>query len=130
MLLNRNRINTDTVAQGKYIFSIKEFFQLSITFFLTIIAWIFFRATTVTEAIQYIGSMFNTSLFQFPQADIKPFLYILILIIIEWFQREKQHGLVLDHVKLAPMRWAIYAFVFCLILFFGAKSESFIYFQF
>ncbi|MDO7136433.1 MBOAT family O-acyltransferase [Algibacter lectus] len=130
MLLNKNRINTDTVAQGKYLFNIKEFFQLSLTFFLIIIAWVFFRAASVTEAVQYIGSMFSASLFQFPSADIKPFLYILILVIIEWFQREKQHGLVLDNVKLAPVRWSIYAFVFCLILFFGAKSESFIYFQF
>lgn len=130
LLLNKNRTNTNVIAEGKKFVSIREFFQLSITFSLTILAWIFFRAATITEALLYIKNLFNFSLFSLPSVDLKPFLYIIILIIFEWFLRTKQHGLELSNIKIAPVRWAIYVFLFCMILFFGAKSQSFIYFQF
>ncbi|WP_010522220.1 MBOAT family O-acyltransferase [Aquimarina agarivorans] len=130
LLTNKNRINTNVVAEGKLIFNIKEFLQLSTTFLLTIFAWIFFRASTITEAINYIKRIFTTSLVSLPMVDVKPFLYIGVLVCIEWFQRSKQHGLELSELKIMPVRWSIYIFVFCLILFFGAQSESFIYFQF
>ncbi|MCK5760566.1 MAG: MBOAT family protein, partial [Candidatus Delongbacteria bacterium] len=41
MLLNKNRINTDNAAQGKIFPSIKETFQILVTFLLTSFAWIF-----------------------------------------------------------------------------------------
>ena len=110
--------------------NIKEFFQVGSTFMLTILAWVFFRASNITEALSYIQKMFSITLFSFPSVDIKPFIYILILIIIEWFQRDKSHGLQINAIKHAPLRWGIYCFVFCLILFLGARSQSFIYFQF
>ena len=84
----------------------------------------------ITEAFNYLKKMWDISLFSFPTVDLKPLLYIAILLVVEWVQRNKQHGLELNTLKVAPFRWIIYAFVFCLILFFGAKSESFIYFQF
>ncbi len=130
LLLNRNRTHTNVVAEDKLIISFKEFLQLSSTFLLTVLAWIFFRATTIIEAFSYIKRMFSLSLFSLPSIDIKPLLYIGILVIIEWFQRNKQHGLELATLKSMPLRWLVYTFIFCLIFFFGAKSESFIYFQF
>ncbi|KAB1071276.1 MBOAT family protein [Tamlana haliotis] len=130
MLLDKNRVNTNVVAEGKMFFNFKEFTQILTTFTLTILAWIFFRADSLTHAFSYISNIFNKSILQFPTVDIKPFLYVFILIFVEWIQREKQHGLELNHVKLTPVRWTIYTIVFCLILIFGAQSQSFIYFQF
>ena len=130
LLLNKNRTNTNVVAENKLFITPKELFQIIITFTITIFAWIFFRASSITEAFRYIDSIFTASLFSVPNTDLKPFLYILILVYIEWLQRHKQHGLEVQNIKIAPIRWSIYTFVFCLILFFGAKSQSFIYFQF
>jgi D-alanyl-lipoteichoic acid acyltransferase DltB (MBOAT superfamily) len=130
LLSNKNRTNTDTIASGKKIITFKEGFQLIKTFTLTIFAWIFFRASNVREAFNYIKSIFDISIFEIPNTDLKPCLYIFILMFVEWFQREKEHGLELSKLKITPLRWLIYIFVFCMILFFGANSESFIYFQF
>ena len=130
LLLKRNRINTNTIAENKYLPNIKEAVQMLITFCITIIAWVFFRAETISDAFKYIKNMSNTSLFSFPTVDIKPFIYIFILLFVEWIQRNKQHGLEINELKSPPLRWSIYVFVFCLILFFGAQSQSFIYFQF
>lgn len=130
LLLNKNRTHTNVVAENKLFIGLKEIVQVGITFTLTVFAWIFFRAASITEAFNYIGSIFSNSLFSFPNTDIKPFAYIIILVFFEWVMRHKQHGLEIQSIKYAPLRWLIYTFVFCLILFFGAKSQSFIYFQF
>ncbi len=130
LLLDKNRTHTNVVAQGRLFFSLKEILQVGITFILTIFAWIFFRADSIAIAVKYIGAIFNRSLFTFPEVDIKPFLYIVVLLLIEWFQREKQHGLEISAIRITPIRWSLYTFIFCMILFLGAQSQSFIYFQF
>jgi len=130
LLLKKNRVNTDVVAENSYFVSFKEMMQVGITFTLVTLGWIFFRADSITIAFDYIGGIFSLPLFVFPDVDSKPFLYIAILIFIEWFQRKKEHGLEMNTIQLAPIRWSVYIFIFCLILFFGAQSQSFIYFQF
>lgn len=130
LLLKKNRANTDVVAINSHFANLRELVSIIITFTLTILAWIFFRANSVTNAFIYIKSIFNKSIIEFPEIDLKPFIYIAILIFIEWFHRLKQHGLEIGYIKLAPIRWSIYVVVFCLILILGAKSQSFIYFQF
>jgi D-alanyl-lipoteichoic acid acyltransferase DltB (MBOAT superfamily) len=49
-----NRTNTNTVAEGKLLPTGREFLQMSITFFLTIIAWIFFRAESLHQAFSIV----------------------------------------------------------------------------
>ena len=126
--LNRN--NTNTVAENRWIPSLKELFQMVLTFTITTIAWIFFRAVSVKEALHYIGKLFDYRLYGMPQVDIKPFIFIFMLLIVEWFQRKKQHGLELSNCPNVGVRWTIYALLFTIILLFGANSDSFIYFQF
>ncbi|WP_430967129.1 MBOAT family O-acyltransferase [Spongiimicrobium sp. 2-473A-2-J] len=130
LLLKRNRINTNMVAEGNFFIGVREIIQVGTTFLLTILAWIFFRADSLTSALMYIKSIFSKTLLSFPTVDLKPFLFITVLIFVEWLQRDKKHGLQMNNLKLTPIRWSIYVFVFCLILFFGAQSQSFIYFQF
>ena len=63
LLLNKNRVNTDTVAQGRHLPSTREFFQITITFSLTVFAWIFFRAENMFHAVGYIFALNNGFLF-------------------------------------------------------------------
>jgi D-alanyl-lipoteichoic acid acyltransferase DltB (MBOAT superfamily) len=130
LLMNKNRINTDVVAQGKKLFSFKEFLQITITFTLTLLAWVFFRAASVTDAISYLYGMASKSLFALPNVDLKPLAFIFVLIIVEWLQRSKQHGLQLDGNIWFIFRWLTYLLLIFMIIIFGAKSQSFIYFQF
>lgn len=130
LLLNKNRTNTNLVAEGRTFINLREFFQVMTTFSLTVLGWIFFRAETLSQAINYINLLFTKTLFVIPRIDLKPFIFIIIMIIFEWFHRNKQHGLAIDYIKMTALRWSLYIFLFLMILLFGAQSQSFIYFQF
>ncbi|MBK6753384.1 MAG: MBOAT family protein [Flavobacteriales bacterium] len=102
-----------------------------LTFACTTVAWIFFRAESIGEAMGYLRGMLSPTLFRIPK-DLDPWLMamIAILIAVEWLQRARPHGLEVAHLR-PWMRRACYTAVFLLIFFFGhfGKAE-FIYFQF
>jgi hypothetical protein len=104
-----------------------------LTFGLTVLAWIFFRAEDVNHAIEYITGIISNSLFTVPQ--IRPtniLLLIIFFIISEWFGRNNKfalENLQLHYPKI--IRYLIYIFLATVILLFsGGKKEAFIYFQF
>ncbi len=57
-------------------------------------------------------------------------VFILIMLIAEWFNRHQEHGLTLNGVPSRVLRWAIYLCLATLIFFFGAPPQTFFYFQF
>ena len=130
LLMKKNRVNTNVVAENRFFINPKELLQVGITFILTILAWVFFRATSIENALIYIRDIFTGTLFSAPGIDLKPFIFILLLLVVEWFHRDKKHGLMIENLKITPVRWGFYVFLFCVILFFGAQSQTFIYFQF
>lgn len=106
-----------------------------ITFFIVVITWIFFNSNTVSQAFSFIKNMVSGSLFSLPELGalkIATLILIFIFLTIEWMQREKQHALYFDNIKMPlVLRWAIYLSVFYAILIFGAFNETeFIYFAF
>ena len=66
LLLKKNRLNTNTVAQGKSLPSFKELFQMLFTFGITVLAWVFFRAENIGHALNYISTIFSKSLISLP----------------------------------------------------------------
>jgi D-alanyl-lipoteichoic acid acyltransferase DltB (MBOAT superfamily) len=139
MLLNKNRSHTNLVAEGKLIPSLKECLQMGITFFLTVIAWVFFRANTILEAFTYIydliiGLIQEPNVFlslQFWSSYIKGIAFIFLLLITEWLQRDKQHALDFTNKKTPIIiRWVIYYTIIILIYLFVGHQQTFIYFQF
>jgi asparagine N-glycosylation enzyme membrane subunit Stt3 len=60
----------------------------------------------------------------------EPLLMVIVLLLIEWVQRQKQHGLDLKSVRWAPVRYAIYYGLIFIIYQYGAEQQDFIYFQF
>lgn len=134
MLLNKNRKNTDTAAKNRVFPNVKEFIQIGMTFLLTVIAWIFFRAENLWIAFDYINKMLQ-KLFLNPGQIMLFFneviIFIFILVFVEWLQRDKLHGLDFKENKLPSVcKIAIYYSVMILILFFGGFKQEFIYFQF
>ncbi|MBL4700770.1 MAG: MBOAT family protein [Phycisphaeraceae bacterium] len=133
LLLKRNRIHTGhIVAQGNWFPSVSETVQMSTTFLLTVLAWVFFRAESVTQALSILRRIFSPSLFTQPNVlPIRLLVFIGTLVTIEWVQREKQHALQLDSVVLPRgARWLVYYTLILVVYVYGGSQQSFIYFQF
>lgn len=135
MLLNRNRKHTNQVAENRILPSLKELFQILLTFGLTTLAWVFFRAESLPHAFNYLHIIFSRTLFLRP--DFLPWqLMILIgmLVFVEWIQRKKQHGLEFYPTgrNLKGLRWSAYMIILLMIYFLGdyTTEYEFIYFQF
>lgn len=133
MLFGQNRKHTNIVANRNLLPSIKEFIQMAITFFLVVIGWIIFRAENITQAWDYIFRMVT----EFHIAPVpygrKVLLYISVLLIVEWLQRDKQHGLQITERgiwKYRLVRFSLYYVLVFAILALKGESETFIYFQF
>lgn len=136
LLTNNNRNNLKTVAQGKYLPTIKEFSFMIITFGLTVFAWIFFRAENISHAMSYVAEIFSESFFTMPEfPGMRRALTTVILVIgfvlVEWLGREQQYAIAkLGIGWMRPLRWGMYYGIITLILNFSGKDQQFIYFQF
>jgi D-alanyl-lipoteichoic acid acyltransferase DltB (MBOAT superfamily) len=131
MLIKANRKNMGVTAEGRIFPSIRETFQMLLTFFITLIAWIFFRAENVSQAFAYLGEMFSASMLTIPSMDyLKIMPLVFIFIIIEWISRDKQHALEISNWPVT-FRWATYLVIgFVVLLSFDKSPHAFIYFQF
>jgi len=132
LLSNRNRTNLEIVAMGRYFPSLREFLGMTVTFSLTVFAWIFFRAENVGHALSFISAIFKPSLFSIPV--IFP-LGIIALIgfffFIEWLGRGNQYAIAaIGHRWPIAIRWTFYYGLLALVFFSSGKEQQFIYFQF
>lgn len=130
-------INTkykDVVAYGRYLPSIKETLQIVSTFFLAVIGWIIFRAETMAQTVDYLTAMFTNKFFDASMLLGKGYLcFGLLLLFVEWLQRDKQHALQFTNVKLLNyrfIRWGVYYLILLIIAKYAGSSQTFIYFQF
>lgn len=133
LILGRNRLHTNSVAQGKILPTFKELTQMFLTFVLVVIGWIFFRAPSLPIAFDYLSSIFSSTIFTLPTQKVTTLtILIVILFVVEWLQREKKFALERfeDFIKFRPIRWVLYILLVLAIIRFGGKSETFIYFQF
>jgi alginate O-acetyltransferase complex protein AlgI len=115
--------------------------RVALTFFLTMIAWTFFRAKTLHAAIVMLAAIFSPSIAKNPLPQLKTLgvtasmafaaAAIGILLLLEYLQRDKGYALDVES-KSAPTRWATYAAVVGLIVCFRYTGSAldFIYFQF
>ncbi|GAL81823.1 probable poly(beta-D-mannuronate) O-acetylase [Algibacter lectus] len=132
LLTKRNRTYLDIVAEASSLPSFRAFLNMMLTFSLTVFAWIFFRADSVSHAMSYISNIFTKALFKLP--TVRPtYLIVLLLlfVLIEWLGRRQKHTLeVLLLNNSRSVRWAFYLFVIACVFILGGKDQAFIYFQF
>ena len=107
-----------------------------LTFFLAVFGWIIFRAENIRQAWDFICGICDKSLCSIPLL-INRYFYIpllaclLLMIIIEWTNRNKSHSLDLSSVNAKIIKYLIYfALITLIILFTPPTPSSFIYFQF
>jgi hypothetical protein len=137
IIFKTNRNNMEIVAQGKLFPTLKEFFQIVVTFSLTVFAWIFFRAENMSQALSYLSGIFSKSLFSLPNwtfvNDARGTIIMVILfVLIEWLGREQQYAIANLELKYnKPLRWSFYVgIVFLLFMCMKTEETPFIYFQF
>lgn len=132
IIMKTNRNNMEIIAKGSVFPSLKECFQVMVTFGLTVFTWIFFRADNLEHAVTYISGIASKSLFSKPA--VMPFYLIFIIVIfivIEWLGREEQYALADLGLKWkSPIRYAMYLALLIAIFWYGGKEQQFIYFQF
>ncbi|WP_299362299.1 MBOAT family O-acyltransferase [Winogradskyella sp.] len=131
LLANKNRINTNLVAEGNYLPNLKELGQMGLTFFITLIAWVFFRADNVSHAFSYLQGTFNGSLFTWVEVFPSTILILLaFFLVIEWLGRSYEYAIENVDVMKKPVRWSFYILLIVLMFAFTGEEQQFIYFQF
>jgi len=135
LLLGHNRKHLDIVASQRLLPDIKEFFKILVTFILTCLAWIFFRAESLSSAFLYIARLFSKELFSKPDILTNKMLLILLIILIftliEWVGRH--HDFALQNMKKISnrkLRWMMYYSMIFILFIFSGQQQQFIYFQF
>ena len=108
---------------------------MSFTFFLAVVGWIIFRAETMSQAVSYIYRMFVSPFKGSSVGSLKyTFSFVIMMMVVEWLQRDKQHGLEFDDCKgllrYRTVRWSIYVCILLVTLVFAGEQSQFIYFQF
>lgn len=109
---------------------------MTLTFGLTVFAWIFFRSESVGDALAYINGIFSSSLLSVPgviSTETIPLMICLVLfVVVEWLQRDKKFALQIDGIFSSRLlRWNIYIVLIFLIYYVGNFGHhAFIYFQF
>lgn len=131
LLSNSNRNNIDVIKVSWNFDSVKVIFNILITFSITCIAWVFFRARTITDAVLYLKRMIVNRDFSFQYLDNERYSYELLLVIglfvlVEWNNRTKVEPL---SGKRSVLKIAL---AIAAIIALGTFSDykEFIYFQF
>jgi hypothetical protein len=115
--------------------------RILITFTLTCVTWIFFRAAGMRDALtvlrKIVTESFNPAAYQSfsavfdesPLGGIVPILMVSF-VLVEWLQRHQLHPLMIGKWS-QPLRWLAYTGMLWLTMYWGTWSTGqFVYFQF
>lgn len=136
-LFNQNRKNLIHIQTRYLLPSLRDAISIAVTFGLTTIAWIFFRAESIDAAFHYCKMLLSPSILSFPEMNNLPGTllsagFIFILLISEWAGRSLEHPLEeMSYFKWRWSRWMVYVLLIAAIGIFMQTDETpFIYFQF
>ncbi|MGY8987202.1 MAG: MBOAT family O-acyltransferase [Flavobacteriales bacterium] len=126
-LRNQNRrFTTVIVAENSLFPSLKECYQITITFLSVMLAWVFFRSDSVTDAFLYLLRMFTD--IAFPNVYRSGFIYVILIVLFDWWNRKDERKPL--NINSFYFRWISYVILIILILGHSGQKNEFIYFQF
>ena len=123
--------------KGDSMVRLADGFKVLFVFLLVCIGWVILRAESVSDAIAYLGQMFE-GLFSLNLGAVthgkRMLLWCLLLVVIEWMQRRREHPLDLRGLAVferhRACRWAFYYLLVLVVIFARGEGQTFIYFQF
>ncbi|WP_317129159.1 MBOAT family O-acyltransferase [Maribacter aurantiacus] len=129
----RNRTYTsDIVAENSWFPTLKELGQVLLTFFLVVLAWVFFRSASLTSALEYISFMFTK--FDFPLIYKNGLYSVGSLLFLDWIFRKDERlnfpFLKSVNKKILGLVEVIVILVVVYLISLNTSSSQFIYFQF
>ena len=136
LIVFASRRYKDTVASGRLLPTWRELVAMVVTFMFVNFGWILFRAPDIAGFSAFVSRLFSPSLFSYHGLTMKMAVMLLWcagLLLVEWFQREREHVLQIDGYRLfawSPVRLALYVGLVFLIFYFAGQVQTFIYFQF
>lgn len=131
LLMKKNRNNMESTDLSWNLESIKVRLNIVLTFLLSCVAWVFFRAKTITDAVLYLKRIFVNGAFASQYLSNERYNYELLLmvglfVLVEWNNRTK--------IEPISGRYSYLRLALCLasIIALGTYSDykEFIYFQF
>lgn len=106
--------------------------KMIVTMLLAAFGLVIFRASGIPQAFDRIHTIFSSSFFSFPFiAGKQALLFVVIMLIIEWFSRDREFGLQLvEKIRFRSLRWLVYFVFLFVIMNYSGNQTAFIYFQF
>jgi len=122
------RYTSDTIGEGRWLPTGREFLGMAWTFTMVCVAWVFFRAESVGEAVGYLHNFTNFTAGPSPHGLVdfaQAIFLILALIAGDIFFIE------MTFMRSKILRWALYVIILILTLTLrNNEMNEFIYFQF
>ena len=134
LILSKDYGKKKKIKKGFHGFpKIIDLFKMIGVYLLVSIGLILFRSLSVSDFVSYISTIMYSEFTPSLLPNKRVILFILLLIIAEWIQRNKEHSLQfsekgITHLKI--VRWCIYLLFLIVIFFYKGEQASFIYFRF
>jgi len=115
---------------------VKDVSKMLLTFTLVVVGLIIFRSDSLWQAWEYFIGMLQFGTLRasyrfFVQSDVwTSSLFSILMLVVEWFQKDKSHGLEVSNIKYGWLRYVVYYLLIVLILNNFGEEKTFIYFQF
>ncbi len=110
-----------------------DLLKMLFTFCLVAFGLIIFRAPSLTAFYDYVVSMVSNGWQPATLPSIRVTLFMLLLLILEWTQRDEEYALTVvkrPFFRHRFVRWGLYTALLVIIFFFKGQQSNFIYFQF
>ncbi len=125
------RMAGQTPGGAAVIPSLWSLLQIALTFVLTSLTWVFFRAPSLGDSLLILRKIVSEVATTPPSLTYKhAAVWIVILLAVEWIQRAHANPLHIERFS-RPVRWSVYyAFAVIIFMFAPLRYTPFIYFQF
>lgn len=131
LLLGRRTRYRQRVGYGRRLPSAREAKSIALTYGSFALVSLFFHCPTVSHGLGMYGAILSPDLFTLPDWPEASAFFFLPFFIVEWVQRDRNHGLELFAGELnRTWRYLIYLGLIVTILLYGGRPQEFIYFQF
>jgi len=123
--------NDSAGNSGASVAKLRDLLNIFFTFGLVCIAWVFFRAETMTQALSYLSGMLPAAGYfeNIDAALLTPLLMVAAFMTVEWLFRHKAFPLSEPAWSAWSQRLACCALLYCAVITADSTAE-FIYFQF
>ena len=126
------RYTSETIAEGKWLPTGRELLGMAWTFTMVCVAWVFFRAESVEEAVAYVSKIgiLRDWLYLPQKVSYTALAYLGAMILGDWLMRNGRMPNWWYAPKCLTIRWGLAALSGWFLLKNFASQADFIYFQF